>query len=65
MIGARTSILIISSVGYRHIGEYRCNAINDAGMDSYSAELKVNGDSFDEPTRVRVKEAEIGQNNLI
>ena len=44
MIGARTSILIISSVGYRHSGEYRCNAINEAGMASYSTELKVNGD---------------------
>ena len=44
MIGTRTSILIISSVGYRHSGEYRCNAINDAGMASYSTVLKVNGD---------------------
>jgi hypothetical protein len=44
MIGARTSILIISSVGYRHIGEYRCNAINDAGMATHSTTLKVNGD---------------------
>jgi hypothetical protein len=44
MIGQRTSILIISAVGYRHSGEYRCNAINDAGMASHSTELKVNGD---------------------
>jgi len=44
MIGGRSSILMIMSVGYRHSGEYRCNAKNDAGLVSYSANLKVKGD---------------------
>lgn len=43
MIGTRTSILIISEVGYRHSGEYTCRAKNKAGVDTYSAVLKVNG----------------------
>ena len=43
MIGTRTSILIISSVGYRHSGLYTCRASNKAGSETYSAELKVNG----------------------
>ena len=43
MIGTRTSILIIQSVGYRHSGIYSCRAQNPAGSDTYSAELKVNG----------------------
>lgn len=46
MVGSRTSILIITSVGYRHSGEYRCTARNEAGSDSYSAELKVNGETL-------------------
>ncbi len=45
MIGSRTSILIISGVGYRHSGSYACRATNNAGTDSFSAELKVNGKS--------------------
>ncbi len=43
MIGTRTSILIISSVGYRHSGIYTCRAMNPAGSVTHSAELKVNG----------------------
>lgn len=43
MIGTRTSMLMISSVGYRHSGTYTCTASNDAGTDSFSAELKVKG----------------------
>ena len=43
MIGTRTSILIINSVGYRHSGVYTCRASNKAGSVSYSTELKVNG----------------------
>lgn len=43
MIGTRTSMLMISSVGYRHSGTYTCNASNKAGTASYSAELKVKG----------------------
>ena len=42
-IGSRTSILIISSVGYRHSGQYTCRAINPAGADTHSAMLRVNG----------------------
>ena len=42
-IGSRTSILIISSVGYRHSGQYTCRAKNPAGSDTHSAMLKVNG----------------------
>jgi hypothetical protein len=43
MIGTRTSILIIGSVGYRHSGIYTCRAMNPAGSVTHSAELKVNG----------------------
>ena len=43
MVGPRTSFLMISSVGYRHSGEYTCIAKNNAGTKFYSTELKVNG----------------------
>ena len=43
MIGSRTSILIINSVGYRHSGEYTCTARNNAGSDFHSTSLLVNG----------------------
>ena len=43
MIGKRTSILIIDSVGYRHSGVYTCHASNKAGSVSYHTELRVNG----------------------
>jgi len=42
-IGSRTSMLMIDSVGPRHVGLYRCNVSNKAGSVSASAELKVNG----------------------
>lgn len=42
-LGSRTSILMISSVSYRHSGTYTCLASNPAGSVSYSAELSVNG----------------------
>ncbi|CAB4056115.1 DSCAML1 [Lepeophtheirus salmonis] len=42
MVGGRTSILIISSVGYRHSGDYTCNAKNIAGMVTYTSTLLVN-----------------------
>jgi hypothetical protein len=43
MIGTRTSILMITSVGYRHSGQYTCTAKNAAGVDHFTTELKVNG----------------------
>lgn len=43
MIGSRTSILMISSVGYRHSGKYTCIAKNNAGTTFQSTKLKVNG----------------------
>ena len=43
MIGTRSSILIISKVGYRHSGEYTCRATNNAGSATHSAVLRVNG----------------------
>ena len=43
MVGPRTSFLMISSVSYRHSGEYTCRARNNAGTQFYSTTLKVNG----------------------
>ena len=43
MLGRRTSILTISSVGHRHSGVYTCMASNPAGAATHSAELNVNG----------------------
>ena len=42
-IGGRTSILMINSIGHRHIGKYTCTVSNEAGQTSVSTELKVNG----------------------
>ena len=42
-IGGRTSMLMITSVGHRHSGEYTCTVSNVAGQASVSTELKVNG----------------------
>ena len=42
-LGARTSLLMISSVSYRHSGKYTCIASNLAGSDSFSTDLLVNG----------------------
>ena len=44
-LGTRTSMLTITSVGYRHSGTYTCTAKNGAGIASQTAELKVNGKS--------------------
>ena len=43
MVGTRTSMLIISSVDYSHVGEYTCRASNPAGSVTHSADLVVNG----------------------
>ena len=43
MLGTRMSVLMISSVGYRHSGTYTCTASNKAGSQSISADLRVNG----------------------
>ena len=43
LLGTRTSMLTIQSVGYRHSGDYTCAAKNLAGSSSSSASLKVNG----------------------
>ena len=42
-LGTRTSMLTISSVGYRHSGTYTCTAKNSAGVATQTAQLKVNG----------------------
>ena len=42
-IGSRGSMLIISSVGHRHRGNYTCKASNAAGTRSQTATLRVNG----------------------
>ena len=42
-IGSRTSLLMINSVGHRHMGDYTCSASNKAGKASFTATLKVNG----------------------
>lgn len=41
--GPRTSLLMIQSVGHRHMGSYTCSASNAAGNASFTAHLKVNG----------------------
>lgn len=53
MIGTRSSILIISQVGYRHSGEYTCRATNKAGTATHSATLRVNGDYLNDKRVVR------------
>ena len=43
MLGRRTSMLTISSVSHRHVGQYTCRATNPAGSVTHSANLVVNG----------------------
>ena len=43
MLGTQASMLVITSVDYQHSGVYTCRAENSAGIATYSAELKVNG----------------------
>lgn len=42
-IGPRTSLLTINSATASHSGEYSCNAVNHAGLTSYSAKINVHG----------------------
>ena len=42
-IGSKGSMLVISSVDYKHRGKYSCTAKNSAGARTQTAELKVNG----------------------
>ena len=49
MVGTRTSMLIISSVDYSHIGEYTCRASNPAGSVTHAAKLNVNGNCWVAP----------------
>ena len=42
-IGSRGSMLLISRVGHRHSGSYTCKASNNAGTESQTAVLNVNG----------------------
>ena len=45
-VGTRGSMLIISSIGHRHRGNYTCTAKNKAAAMSETVELKVNGISY-------------------
>ena len=42
-IGSRISMLVINSIGHKHMGKYTCKAENKAGSVTKSASLKVNG----------------------
>ena len=52
-LGTRTSMLTISSVGYRHSGTNTCTAKNKAGVTSQTATLKVNGNYIGKGSRER------------
>ena len=45
-IGNRISMLVINSIGHKHMGKYTCKAENNAGTVTRSASLKVNGNYF-------------------
>ena len=45
-IGSRGSMLIISSVGHKHRGNYTCTAKNHAGVRSLGGQLNVNGSYY-------------------
>lgn len=42
-LGGRMSMLVIDNVKHTHQGNYTCQATNQAGSKSYTAELIVNG----------------------
>lgn len=41
--GKRINELTIESVAAKHVGNYTCLAVNRAGVDNYTAPLRVNG----------------------
>lgn len=43
-MGPKLSALRIDSLNDRHRGNYTCQVENKAGLVTYSAELKINGD---------------------
>lgn len=45
-IGPKLSALRIDSLNENHRGNYSCHVQNRAGVTTYSAELKINGDSW-------------------
>ena len=53
-VGGRGSLLIISSVGHRHSGQYTCTVTNQAGSQARTALLRVNGRERDISLTVKV-----------
>jgi hypothetical protein len=45
-IGERSAILSIASVEHSHAGNYTCVAENEAGIDSHTATLIINGANY-------------------
>ena len=45
-LGTRMSLLVIEEVKHTHQGHYTCQAKNNAGISSYSTQLKVNGKEY-------------------
>ena len=62
-LGTRTSMLTISSVGYRHSGTYTCTAKNNAGVTSQTATLKVNGKKIEKAVERCTVGVDIYRNN--
>ena len=58
-IGTRGSILVISRVEHHHRGTYTCKASNAAGTRFETAELNVNGSTYDKQREVTEKGTEI------
>jgi len=59
-LSTRTSMLTIQSVGHRHSGLYTCTASNQAGSQSETVELKVNGEIDVQKFERKKKDAERG-----
>ena len=65
MLGSQASMLVISSVDYHHSGVYTCRAENIAGVSTYSAELKVNGDLTERHGNIYLQNSSFYISNLI